>query len=126
VGFEAIVVAHPPGKKRWNAGGKRGVYTQRIAGNQPGSIDPRVHTTQKPTELMLELVEDFTDPDDLILDPFAGSGTTGVAALRLGRRCILIEKDPKYAQIARDRMMAEEQSSTLQARRAGQEPLFKP
>ena len=85
--------------------------------------------------LMLALVADFTDgatdldavvglPGDLILDPFAGSGTTGVAALRLGRRCILIEKDPKYAALCRERMTAEESSSTLQAKRAGQEPLF--
>ena len=54
-----------------------------------------------------------------------GSGTTGVAALRLGRRCILIEKDPKYAALCRERMLAEESGSTLQARRAGQETLYR-
>ena len=82
-------------------------------------------TTQKPIDLMLSLVEDFTDPDDLILDPFCGSGTTGVAALRLGRRFVGIEKDPTYAQLARDRIAAEEEGSTLQASRAGQLPLLR-
>jgi site-specific DNA-methyltransferase (adenine-specific) len=74
---------------------------------------------------MLSLLADFTDPGEVILDPFCGSGTTGVAALRLGRRFIGIEKDSKYAALARDRIAAEEQGSTLQAKRAGQEPLFR-
>ena len=81
------------------------------------------HPTTKPIALMIELVSLFTDPGDLILDPFAGSGTTGIAALRLGRRVILIEKDPVYARLCVDRMTAEENSSTLQAHRAGQLPL---
>ncbi len=123
VAVEAITLVHPPGRKRWNGGGKQGIYRFPIVQNR-GGHNPREHKTPKPIDLMLSLVSDFTDPGDLILDPFAGSGTTGVAALRLGRRAILIERDPKYAQIARDRMMAEEQGSTLQARRAGQEPLF--
>lgn len=64
------------------------------------------HPTQKPISLMQALVRDFTDPDDLILDPFAGSGTTGVACRRLGRRFIGWERDPKYAEIARSRIDA--------------------
>lgn len=71
------------------------------------------------------LVSLFTDPGETILDPFAGSGTTGVACLRLGRRFIGIERDEKYFKLACDRLRAEEQSSTLQALRAGQESLFK-
>jgi site-specific DNA-methyltransferase (adenine-specific) len=65
-----------------------------------------VHTTQKPEALMEALIRDFTDPGDLILDPFAGSGTTGVAAIRLGRRFIGWEKDPKYHAIALKRLTA--------------------
>ncbi len=41
---------------------------------------------------------------DLILDPFGGSGTTAVAAIQEGRRCILIEREPKYVAIARRRV----------------------
>ncbi len=55
---------------------------------------------------------------------FSGSATTGVAALRLGRRALLIERNPKYAQLSRDRLPAESASSTLQAHRAGQLPLL--
>ena len=74
---------------------------------------------------MLDLVADFTDPGDLVLDPFAGSGTTGVAALRLGRRVVLIEKNAEYAALCVERMRAEEAGSTLAASRAGQEALFR-
>jgi DNA modification methylase len=73
---------------------------------------------------MLGLVADFTDPDDVILDPFAGSGTTLVAALRLGRRAIGIEREERWATLSRERCLAEEQNSTLAARRAGQGALF--
>ena len=122
--FETITLAHQPGRKRWNGGGKQGVYEFAIVQNRGGKT-PREHTTPKPLELMLALVEDFTDPDDLIFDGFAGSGTTGCAALRLGRRCILIEKEPKYAALCRERLAAEEKGSTLHAQRAGQEVLFR-
>lgn len=86
-GFEAIEIAHPPGRKRWNGGGKPGVWTHPI---ERGS--ERVHPTQKPRSLLLELLEDFTDPDDLVLDPFCGSGSLGQACMRLGRRYIGIDK----------------------------------
>ena len=55
----------------------------------------RVHATQKPEPLMAEIIGDFTDPGDLILDAYAGSGTTGVVAKRAGRRAILIEQDER-------------------------------
>jgi site-specific DNA-methyltransferase (adenine-specific) len=45
---------------------------------------------------MEALIRDFTDPGDLVCDPFAGSGTTGVAAIRLGRRFIGWERHPKF------------------------------
>lgn len=50
------------------------------------------------------LVRLFSDPGELILDPFAGSGTTGVAAVRLGRRFVGWEMNPVYADIARRRL----------------------
>ena len=99
-GAEAIVVAHPEGKKRWNGGGHRNVL--RHAVNADRGAKP--HPSTKPEPLMSELVSLFTDPSDLILDPFAGSGTTGVAAKRLGRRCILIEREEKYCAVAAKRL----------------------
>jgi DNA modification methylase len=124
IAVETITLAHPKGRKRWNGGGKRGIYSVPIEQNRGGNND-RLHTTQKPLDLMLGLVSDFTDPGDTILDPFAGSGTTGVACLRLGRKFIGIEKDPKYFALACDRLRAEEEGSTLHARRVGQVPLFR-
>jgi site-specific DNA-methyltransferase (adenine-specific) len=54
--------------------------------------DDKHHLTGKPTALMRELVK-VAPPSGLILDPFAGSGTTGIAAALEGRRCLLVEKE---------------------------------
>ena len=62
------------------------------------------HKSQKPKSLMIELVDKFTNPGDLIFDPFTGSGSTGVACVQTGRRFIGIEIDPGYYQIAKDRI----------------------
>ncbi len=121
MGYESIVFAHRPGRSTWNGGGRVAVFTHNK--NSGGAHD---HETQKPLPLMIELVELFTNPGEVVLDPFAGSGTTGVACLRLGRRCILIERDAKYAALARERMIAESQGLTLRDARAGQRPLFGP
>lgn len=123
-GSEAIVIAHPPGRKKWNGGGSHAIWSHPIVLDRANAGNERVHTTQKPLPLMLELVELFTDPDDIVLDPFCGSGTTGVACLRLGRRFIGIEKDAKYAAVARERLQAESQGLTLRDARAGQQSLF--
>jgi len=120
MGYESIVFAHAKGRSRWNGSGRNGVFIH----NKNDLSERSGHETQKPTPLMLELVELFTDPDELILDPFCGSGTTGVAAIRLGRRFIGIERDPKYAAIAVERLAAESQGLSLTAARAGQIALF--
>lgn len=120
MGYESIVFCYAsPRRSRWNGNGRVAVFTHNK--NSGGKHD---HETQKPLPLMSELVELFTDPDDLILDPFAGSGTTGAAALRLGRRVILVEREAKWADLCRDRLEAEQDGSTLRAKRAGQVPLF--
>lgn len=62
------------------------------------------HPTQKPLKAMYPFIKYFTNKGDLILDPFAGSGTTAVAARNLGRRFIAMEKEPKYAKIIRNRL----------------------
>lgn len=120
MGYESIVFAHRKGRSTWNGGGRVGVFTHNK--HTPGGAHD--HETQKPLPLMLELVELFTDPGELILDPFAGSGTTGVACLRLGRRFIGIEREPKYAAIARERLRAEERGLSLREARAGQTSIF--
>ena len=120
-GVEACVIMHAEGRLRWNGGGRPAVWTHQIVNSQAAE---REHSTPKPLPLMLEQVESFADPGDLVLDAFAGSGTTGVACLRLGRRFIGIEKDPKYAALARERLAAEQDGLSLRDVRAGQQPLF--
>lgn len=104
--FEMIALGWAgDGRSRWNGGGKRGVYDAMVNNyGRSGGSNVRVHPTQKPLDLMAALVADFTDPGDTILDPFAGSGTTGVACIRAGRNFIGWEKDPKYAEVARRRL----------------------
>ena len=68
------------------------------------------HPTVKSVALMRWLLRLVTKPGDVILDPFGGSGTTGVAALLEGRRVILVEREPQYAAIARARIAAAEAS----------------
>lgn len=62
------------------------------------------HPTQKPLKLVKHLIEIHTNPNELILDCFAGSGTTAVACLELERNFIIIERDSKYCDIARKRI----------------------
>jgi DNA modification methylase len=64
----------------------------------------RVHPTQKPLSLMKWCLELFSNPGDTILDPFMGSGTTGVACVQTGRNFIGIEIDPGYFEIAKKRI----------------------
>ena len=105
---EAIVLCHPKGRKRWNGGGKQGLYSIPTAIDRDRSgLDARVHTTQKPVALMEALIADFTDPGELILDPFAGSGTTGLAAARLGRRFLGWEREPDFHAAATTRLSRE-------------------
>ena len=60
----------------------------------------RDHPNEKPIEVVEQLVVTHSNASDLILDPFMGSGTTGVACARLGRRFIGIEIEPRYFDIA--------------------------
>jgi site-specific DNA-methyltransferase (adenine-specific) len=63
-----------------------------------------VHPTQKPVSLYEYLILTYTNPGDTVLDICAGSGTTGEAAIKTGRNCILIEKKPEYFGIIQNRM----------------------
>lgn len=84
------------GHAKWNGGGRRGVFTH-MTNNADRHGE---HPTEKPLSLMRELVGLFSDPGHLICDPFMGSGTTGVACARLGRKFIGIEINPEYFDIS--------------------------
>lgn len=66
----------------------------------------KLHPTQKPLETMMPLIRAYSEPGQIVLDPFAGSGTTCAAAQLLKRRFIGIESDPTYYVLARKRLEA--------------------
>ena len=66
----------------------------------------KAHSTQKPEALLHRVLLSSTQPDEIVLDPFFGSGTTGAVAKRLGRRFIGIERDPDYVRLAKKRIAA--------------------
>lgn len=102
-GFEVVTIAHPKGRKRWNGGGKHAVWEHPIVLNR-SHCDPRVHTTQKPLTLMMELIALFSDDGDSVLDPFMGSGTTLIAAKSFDRPAIGIEREERYCEVAAKRL----------------------
>lgn len=109
-GAECFVTAwNGKGVAKWNAGGKRGVYTHNTNSR---ARDGR-HPTEKPVNLFKELLKDFTNVAEIILDPFMGSGTTGVACAKLGRKFIGIELDETYFNIACERIQKAYDQSDL-------------
>lgn len=95
-GFECAVTAWAgTGYRKWNAGGKRGVYTHCINTNRYGG-----HPTEKPLPLMMEILKDFTNHGQTVLDPFCGSGTTLVACEKMGRKGIGIEMNEEYFELS--------------------------
>lgn len=70
----------------------------------PKGCKEHTHMGGKPTWLMDQLVRDYSRYDDTVADPFMGSGTTGVACMNLGRKFIGIEIEPKYFDIACERI----------------------
>ena len=89
-----------------SGGPSRFFYTGKAstADRNNGHGPANTHPTVKPTDLMRWLVRLATPPGGIILDPFAGSGTTGVAARAEGHRAVLIERDPEYLQIIAGRL----------------------
>jgi site-specific DNA-methyltransferase (adenine-specific) len=73
----------------------------------PGSRERTGYPTQKPARLLERIVAASSRSGDLVLDPYAGSGTTGVAAARLGRRWLLCDRSPTAVEVARRRLAAE-------------------
>jgi len=98
MGWEAVAICHKKGKKRWNGGGHHAVWQFNKENGQ--------HPTQKPLPLVEKWVSLFSDKGETILDPFMGSGTTGVACANLGRKFIGIELKQEYFDIACERIEA--------------------
>lgn len=85
----------------------------------------KAHATQKPEALLTRILLAASNPGDLVLDPFFGSGTTGAVAKRLDRRFIGIERDPAYVSLARARIAAVTPTATdllVQPRSKREEP----
>lgn len=97
-GWEGLAYLHRVGERKWwNGGG--------ISGNWSGPVVTNGdHPTGKPLELIAFWLRNFTDFGSTVLDPFMGSGTTGVACVRTGRNFIGCEIDPTYYAIAERRI----------------------
>lgn len=79
-----------------------------------GKEELRHHPTQKPVALMKWIIDKYTSQDAIILDPFSGSGTTGVAAIQTGRRFLGFEIDPRWCDLANKRIEAAKAQTVLQ------------
>ena len=99
---EYIVHAWRPGRLYGGVADKARFIVHRLGDKEHGE-----HPNEKPTAVMQKLVKTATAPHQTIFDPFMGSGTTGVAAVRLGRQFIGVEIDPHYFDIAKGRIEAE-------------------
>jgi site-specific DNA-methyltransferase (adenine-specific) len=94
---------------RDEAGGKQMKSVWRLTAPTREEKTLGRHPTQKPLALLRRIITACTRPGDLVVDPFAGSGTTGVAALALGRRFIGVERDAEFAALATRRLRATRQ-----------------
>lgn len=84
------------------------------------------HPCERSLEHVAWLVKIWSEPGDIILDPFAGSGTTGVAAVQLGRRFLGFEINPRFVDMANKRIEAARKGLTVKEVEAGQGTLFEP
>ncbi len=95
-GWEGIGILHRDrGRMNWNGGGQNAVYIYDKVNSE--------HPVGKPIRLIDKFVLQFSNPEETILDPFLGSGTTAYCAKKLGRKCIGIEIEEKYCEIAAKR-----------------------
>jgi site-specific DNA-methyltransferase (adenine-specific) len=108
-GFECAVTAWSgKGYRSWNGGGKRGVFTHPVNTDRQGE-----HPTEKPVPLMLDLVTLYSNAGQVVFDPFMGSGTTGIACLKRGRRFVGVERNLKWFDLACRRIEAAQRQADL-------------
>ena len=97
---EYFITAVKGGKPTFNSEYDKGIYTYPIC----SGAERTEHPTQKPLILIDELVKKHSNENDLIVDPFMGSGTTGVSAKKLNRSFLGIELEENYFHIAKNRI----------------------
>lgn len=104
------------------------IYEHQIVVEHGGSKEgePRVHETQKPEGLMVQLVDDFSDEEEPVIDLTAGSSTTLVAAVRRGRHAVGVERRLKDCETGALRLEAELAGVAYYARKSGQLGMFEP
>ena len=102
---EYAVVLYRDKLPKFNGGGKM-VFNWFEFRRDSTKLYPKIHPTQKPVSVIKRLIEIFTDPGDVIIDPVAGSGTTLRAAAESGRNSYGFEVNRKYYIAARDKMLA--------------------
>lgn len=112
-GWEAVAICHGRGRARgganrkvWNGGGRHAFWEVPLEHRKE-------HPTQKPVALYSFFVSDFTRAGDLVLDPYMGSGTTGVAAVRAGRRFVGVEIQRQHFDLACERIDAAQRQGQL-------------
>jgi len=95
----------------WQKSGGKLTYNYKEGQHKDYGIRPIVggkervkHPTQKPLSVISDFIKWWTNENDIILDPFAGSGTTGLACVKLNRNYILIEINPDYCKMAQERI----------------------
>lgn len=102
--FEYILFFRKGRGKKINHCGTSDILS--IPNHKTKGIDGKnLHDTEKPVELMKILIDNSSQPDEIVLDPFMGIGSTGIACKMLNRRFIGIELDEKYYKIAKDRIL---------------------
>ncbi len=121
VGADHLVIGHAAGgRMSWN-GRRSAVWEGGQAMFDTGAGSPRgrrqLHPSQKPLDLMRALIEDFTSPGDLVLDPFAGSGTTAIACRELARSFLGWEISAAYHSVAIERIAAAKEGAPLRVPR---------
>lgn len=99
-GSEPIIIAHSRiGEQRWNGKGRPAIWHAPIVQG-----DDRVHPTQKPEQLLKQLIEDFSDPGETWTDLCAGSFVCGLVATALGRGFVGWDLDDTHVKLARERV----------------------
>lgn len=117
--YEFIIVGHQRGQKM--AWADESVAVPNVLRHAPPK--GRYHPNQKPVEQIMDFIRWHTQPGDMVYDPCMGSGSTGVACVRMGRRFIGVEADQRHYERAVERITRAQQDTSLL--RHAEQPLFK-